>query len=196
LIGLSVTAFAEDGLIIERERRGERTGRRYDHSGGACRARAWSLEEDRGLRHERVTPDKATGGAFGAALSFSEQKSWYLSPLIVNPENTLRGDPHSLQFRPLSATLPTSRFYWYMGRHHNAVQYRTPHPQPCKARLVEGRSLLLSLIMQAVAMLVAWPIPSASCPARWSRMYYHARIGNRGGLGGMEKMLELPAKTT
>jgi len=44
----------------------------------------------------------------GAALSFSAQKSWYLSPLIVNPENTFKGKPHSLQFRPLSATLPTS----------------------------------------------------------------------------------------
>ena len=106
-----------------------------------------------------MTPDEATEGAFGAALSFSEPKSWYLSPLIVNPKNTLRGDPHSLQFRPLSATLPTSRLYWYMGRHHNAVQYRTPHPQRCEARLVVFTFAQPHHAGRRV--LVAWPIPSA-----------------------------------
>jgi hypothetical protein len=39
----------------------------------------------------RVTFDEATAGALDVVLSFSEQKSRYLSPLIVSPENTFKG---------------------------------------------------------------------------------------------------------
>ena len=96
-------------------------------------------KKDRGVRHERVTPNEAAGGALAAALSFSEQKSWYLSPLIVN-RRTLRGDA-LFTVPSIFGHFATSASMVHGGASQRCSIQNTSSPQPCEGRLVEGRSL-------------------------------------------------------